>query len=185
MRKRISPNIILTLQICEQKNEKKNSLGIEFLIFFLHTTTSLKLQKKFLFLVRKMRKTETKIRVRYGETDQMGVVYYGNYAQYLEQGRTEWLRELGFSYKWMEENNIQLPVTKLEINYRLPARYDDVITVITKLQKTPTAKIEFDYEIFNEKNELLVTASTTLVFIDIKTQKIRRAPDYLIEKLED
>ena len=84
----------------------------------------------------------------------------------------------------MEENNIQLPVTKLEINYRLPARYDDVITVITELQNIPTAKIEFYYEIFNEKNELLVTANTTLVFIDTITQKIRRAPDYLIEKLK-
>lgn len=124
------------------------------------------------------------MRVRYGETDQMGVVYYGNYAQYLEQGRTEWLRDLGFSYKWMEENNIQLPVTKLEIQYKLPARYDDVITVITILTKIPTASIEFYYEIFNEKNELLVTANTTLVFIDSNTKKICRAPKYLLEKLQ-
>ena len=181
----MSSNIFLTLQICEQKSEKKNRKGIEFLIFFPHTTSSIKLQKKFLFSGENMRKTITKMRVRYGETDQMGVVYYGNYAQYLEQGRTEWLRELGFSYKWMEENNSQLPVTKLEINYRLPARYDDVITVITELQNIPTAKIEFYYEIFNEKNELLVTANTTLVFIDTATQKIRRAPDYLIEKLKN
>jgi acyl-CoA thioester hydrolase len=132
-----------------------------------------------------MKKASTKIRVRYGETDQMGVVYYGNYAQYLEQGRTEWLRELGFSYRWMEENNIQLPVTELHIKYRLPARYDDVITVVTTLQKIPTAKIEFIYEIFNEKKDLLITASTTLVFVDMITQKIRRAPDYLIKKLTD
>ncbi|MEZ4858059.1 MAG: thioesterase family protein [Flavobacteriaceae bacterium] len=131
-----------------------------------------------------MRKAITKIRVRYGETDQMGVVYYGNYAQYLEQGRTEWLRELGFSYKWMEENCIQLPVTHLEIHYKQPARYDDEITVVTRLQKIPTAKIEFYYEIFNEQNDLLITAETTLVFIDTKTQKIRRAPDYLIKSLE-
>ena len=184
-RKRNFPNIFLTLQICEQKNEKKNGLGIEFLIFFPHTSTLIKLQKKFLFEEEKMRKAITKLRVRYGETDQMGVVYYGNYAQYLEQGRTEWLRELGFSYKWMEANHIQLPVTKLEINYKLPARYDDVITVITTLKKIPTATIEFFYEIFNEKKELLVTANTTLVFIDTTTQKIRRAPDYLLEKLEE
>lgn len=132
-----------------------------------------------------MKKASTKIRVRYGETDQMGVVYHGNYAQYLEQGRTEWLRELGFSYRWMEENNIRLPVTEIHIKYRLPARYDDVITVITSLQKIPTAKIVFFYEIFNQKNELLVTAETTLVFVDMRTQKIIRAPDYLIQKLED
>lgn len=131
-----------------------------------------------------MRKAITKLRVRYGETDQMGVVYYGNYAQYLEQGRTEWLRELGFSYKWMEANNIQLPVTKLEINYKLPARYDDVISIITTLKNIPTAKIEFDYEIFNENKELLITASTTLVFVDTLSQKIRRAPNYLLEKLQ-
>lgn len=132
-----------------------------------------------------MKKTSTKIRVRYGETDQMGVVYYGNYPLYLEQGRTEWLREIGFSYRWMEEHGIHLPVTELHINYRRSARYDDIITVETTLRNIPTAKIDFDYAIFNEEKELLVTASTTLVFIDSATQKIRRAPDYLIEKLTD
>jgi len=131
-----------------------------------------------------MKKSTTKIRVRYGETDQMGVVYYGNYAQYLEQGRTEWLRELGFSYKWMEERNIQLPVVNLNVDYKRPARYDDVLTVTTTLQKTPTVKIEFEYEIHNEANELLVAATTTLVFIDTETNKLRKAPDYLLEKLE-
>ncbi len=113
----------------------------------------------------------------------MGIVYYGNYAQYLEQGRTEWLRELGFSYKWMEENDILLPVTNLNIDFKLPARYDDLIRVTTTLRNIPTFKIEFDYEIHNEKNELLVTASTTLVFINATTNKLRKAPDYLLEKL--
>lgn len=131
-----------------------------------------------------MKNSETKIRVRYSETDQMGVVYYGNYAQYLEQGRTEWLRELGFSYKWMEENNIMLPVTHLEIFFKKPARYDDVLMVKTTLKKIPTIKIEFDYKIFNEQNDLLIEASTTLVFIDMKTQRITKAPYYLIEKLK-
>jgi acyl-CoA thioester hydrolase len=113
----------------------------------------------------------------------MGVVYYGNYAQYLEQGRTEWLRELGFSYKWMEENNIHLPVTNLNIDYKKSAHYDDVITITTRLRKIPTVKIEFDYEIHNEKDELLITASTTLVFINSTTKKLQKAPDYLLEKL--
>jgi|TARA_R100001369_G_scaffold92845_1_gene140347 acyl-CoA thioester hydrolase len=131
-----------------------------------------------------MKKSLTKIRVRYGETDQMGVVYYGNYAQYLEQGRTEWLRELGFSYKWMEENNVQLPVVNLNVDYKRPARYDDVLTVTTTLKKMPTVKIEFQYEIHNEANELLISATTTLAFIDTKTNKLRKAPDYLLEKLE-
>ncbi len=122
--------------------------------------------------------------MRYGETDQMGVVYYGNYAQYLEQGRTEWLRELGFSYKWMEENNLQLPVVKLNINYKFPARYDDIISITTTLKKIPTVRIEFDYEIHNAEGQLLVTASTTLVFVDMLTNKLKSAPDYLLEKLK-
>ncbi len=131
-----------------------------------------------------MKKTQTNIRVRYGETDKMGVVYYGNYPLYLEQGRTEWLRELGFSYRWMEDHNIQLPVTELHIQYKKPALYDDLLTVVTTLKNIPTVKIEFYYEIFNEKKELLVTATTTLVFIDTPTQKIRKAPNYLLEKLK-
>ncbi|MCW5519660.1 acyl-CoA thioesterase [Aureitalea sp. L0-47] len=132
-----------------------------------------------------MKKNKTKIRVRYGETDKMGVVYYGNYAQYLEQGRTEWLRELGFSYRWMEENSIELPVTKLLIEYKKGAKYDDEIIVTTTLRKLPTFTIEFDYEIHNSEGELLVTASTTLVFVDMQKNKIRRAPEYLLEKLRD
>ena len=132
-----------------------------------------------------MKENTTKLRVRYGETDQMGVVYYGNYAQFLEQGRTEWLRELGFSYKWMEANNVFLPVTNLNINYKLPARYDDVISVTTTLRKIPTFRIEFDYKIHNENGDLLVTASTTLVFINSITNKLMKAPDYLLKKLDE
>ena len=132
-----------------------------------------------------MRENTTKLRVRYGETDQMGVVYYGNYAQFLEQGRTEWLRELGFSYKWMEENDVLLPVTNLNIDYKLPARYDDVISITTRLRKIPTFRIEFDYEIHNEQDELLVIASTTLVFINSITNKLMKAPDYLIKILNE
>ncbi|OAB78488.1 acyl-CoA thioesterase [Cochleicola gelatinilyticus] len=130
-----------------------------------------------------MKKNLTKLRVRYAETDQMRVVYHGNYAQYLEQGRTEWLRELGLSYKWMEENNIQLPVINLQINFKLPARYDDVICITTRLKEIPTIRISFEYEIHNQSNELLVTASTDLVFINTTTNKLMRAPNFLLEKL--
>ena len=130
-----------------------------------------------------MKKTTIKFRVRYGETDQMGVVYYGNYAQYLEQGRTEWLRDLGFSYRWMEEHDVQLPVVRLEIDYKRPARYDDLIKVTTTLRNIPTHKIEFDYQIHNEQDELLVRAYTSLVFIDSTTGKLMKAPSYLIERL--
>ena len=132
-----------------------------------------------------MKKNITKLRVRYGETDQMGIVYYGNYAQYLEQGRTEWLRELGFSYKWMEANNIHLPVINLNIDYKAPAHYDDLLTVTTSLKKIPTFKIEFDYEIHNEAGQLLVSATTALVFVNSTTKKLQKAPDYLLNKLEE
>lgn len=131
-----------------------------------------------------MKKDFLEFRVRYGETDQMGVVYYGNYAQYFEMGRTEWLRKFGISYKWMEDNGIMLPVVDLSVKYIKSATYDDVLTVVTQLRKIPTIKIEFDYEIYNERKELLTKGSTTLVFIDKETKKIVMAPDYLLKKLE-
>jgi len=130
-----------------------------------------------------VKKNTTQIRVRYADTDQMGIVYYGNYAQYLEQGRTEWLRDLGFSYKWMEQNDILLPVIELQIQYKHPARYDDLLNVITKLRKIPTVRIEFDYQIFNQEGTLLVEAFTSLVFKQGSTQKLIKAPDYLLQKL--
>lgn len=124
-------------------------------------------------------------RVRYGETDQMGVVYHGNYAQYLEMGRIEWLRDLGISYKKMEEEGIMLPVISLSLNYKLSAFYDDIIQVTTTLKKLPTAKIEFDYKIENEKGEILTLAETTLAFIDIKTKRPMRCPKYILDKLQN
>jgi len=122
-------------------------------------------------------------RVRYSETDQMGFVYHGNYAQYLEMGRIEWLRELGVSYKQMEETGIMLPVISLNTNYFKPAKYDDLLTLKTTLSKTPSVKIKFDYEIHNENNELLTTASVTLAFMNAQTRKPTRAPEYLLNKL--
>ncbi|MBT4472065.1 MAG: acyl-CoA thioesterase [Bacteroidetes bacterium] len=130
-----------------------------------------------------MKKTTTTLRVRYGETDKMGIVYYGNYATYLEQGRTEWLRDIGFSYKWMEDNGIHLPVVELSVKYKAPARYDDVLTVTTTLKKIPTYSIEFTYEIHNQEGQLLITGETSLVFVNSITNKLQRAPNYLLEKL--
>ncbi|WP_278286570.1 acyl-CoA thioesterase [Zhouia spongiae] len=124
------------------------------------------------------------IRVRYAETDQMGVVYHGNYAQYLELGRVEWLRNLGVSYKSMEENGIMLPVISLELKYKKSAKYDDLLTIKTRLKKRPAVKIEFDYEIWNGQEELLVQGYTALAFIDMKTNRPTRCPDYILEKLE-
>src|SRR5690606_13184511 len=128
--------------------------------------------------------SKTKIRIRYGETDQMGVVYHGNYPQYLEIGRIEWLRDMGISYKTMEESGVMLPVISISIKYIKSATYDDVIEVITKLKKEPVVKIEFDYEINNEKKELIAIANTVLDFIDKKNQKTIKCPDYILEKIK-
>jgi len=130
-----------------------------------------------------LKNSVTNLRVRYSETDQMGIVYYGNYAQYLEQGRTDWLRSLGFTYKYMEENQVMLPVVNLNIDYKKPAKYDDLLTIKTSLLEIPSIKIKFYYEIQNQNNELLVTATTSLVFLDSITRKLIKAPNYLLEKL--
>lgn len=132
-----------------------------------------------------MKIDEIQIRVRYGETDQMGVVYHGNYALYLEMGRIEWLRKLGVSYKSMEENGIMLPVVSLTINYKKSAGYDDVINVKTQLKNRPTAKIEFEYEITNKDGEILTNASTVLVFVDMKTGRPTKAPQYILDLIDD
>jgi len=122
-------------------------------------------------------------RIRYGETDQMGVVYHGNYAQFLEMGRIDWLRSLDISYKNMEENNIILPVISLQCSFKKSAEFDDEITVKTTLKKTPAVKIEFEYEITNQKNELLTTGNTVLAFLNKTTKKPMRCPEYILEKL--
>ena len=132
-----------------------------------------------------MNYNETEIRVRYGETDQMGVVYHANYAVYFEVGRTEWLREFGLSYSAMEAEGIMLPVISLHINYKNSARYDDGLKVKTRLKKMPTASIEFDYELTNEKGELLATGNTILAFIDAKRNRPTRCPKYLLDKLQN
>ncbi|WP_322550264.1 thioesterase family protein [Flavobacterium psychraquaticum] len=130
-----------------------------------------------------MKEYEYQVRVRYSETDQMGVVYHGNYAQYFEMGRVEWLRNMGVSYKWMEENGVMLPVVSLSMNYKKPARYDDLLTVKTILKSQTSVKIEFDYEIYNEQKELLTTGYSMLVFVDMKTGRPMLPPDYVLEKI--
>ena len=131
-----------------------------------------------------MYSTTTKIRVRYSETDKMGYVYYGNYAQYYEVGRTEMFRELGFPYKKLEDDNYFLPVAFMNIKFIKAALYDDLLTLKTTLVRKPLVKLMFKYEIYNSDNELLNQAETTLVFVDGKTRKPCKAPDYFLEKLE-
>ncbi len=123
-------------------------------------------------------------RVRYGETDQMGVVYHGSYPAYFEMGRTEWLRNLGVTYKWMEQNDVMLPVVDLHIRYKRPIFYDDQVTVRTELRENPTYKITFYYTLFNAKNEVCATAYTSLAFKSNVKQTLIRAPKYLLDKLD-
>ena len=132
-----------------------------------------------------MKSFETKIRIRYGETDQMGIVYHGNYSNFLEIGRIEWLRTLGVSYKQMELDGIMLPVISLSLKYKKSACYDDMICVKTILKKPPTATIEFDYEITNEEGEILTLGNTILAFINMKTNRPTRCPKFILDKLQN
>lgn len=128
-----------------------------------------------------MKEHQIQVRVRYSETDQMSVVYHGNYVPYFEMGRVEWLRNKGISYKSLEENGIALPIVSMTINYKKPARYDDLLTVITKFKGQSSVKVEFDCEIRNENDELLTTAHFLLVFVDVKLGKAISPPQYLLD----
>lgn len=136
-------------------------------------------------MIESVKSDEIELRVRYGETDQMGVVYHGNYAQYFEVGRVEWLRKFGISYKQMEESGIMLPVISLNVKFKKPARYDDLIKVKTELVKIPSVTIEFNYEILNTENELLALGNTSLVFMDINKNRPTKCPQYLLDKLRN
>lgn len=130
-----------------------------------------------------MQKNKTTIRVRYSETDQMGVVYHGNYAQYFEIGRTELLRSMGITYKYMEKSGVMLPVISLSSKFKKSALYDDQLTIVTCLKKAPTVKIEFDYKITNQDNQLICTGNSILAFINMETKKPMRCPKYILENL--
>jgi acyl-CoA thioester hydrolase len=126
----------------------------------------------------------TKIRVRYGETDQMGYMYYGNYAQFYEVGRVEMLRSLGLTYSGMEESGIMMPVVELNCRYLKPALYDEEITVKVIMKEMPRIRIHFDYELYNEKQELINTGETLLVFINMTTNRPCLAPEDFRNKLK-
>jgi len=131
-----------------------------------------------------MKDHQIEVRVRYSETDQMGVVYHGNYIPYFEIGRVEWLRNKGISYKIMEESGIALPIVSMNINYKKSARYDELLTVHTVFKSQTSVKIEFDCAIHNEANELLTTAQFILVFVSLKTGRPTAPPDYILELLK-
>jgi acyl-CoA thioester hydrolase len=131
-----------------------------------------------------MFENSTKIRVRYGETDQMGYMYYGNYAQFYEVGRVEMLRSLGLTYSGMEESGIKMPVLELQCKYLRPALYDEEITVNVIMDKMPGIRIHFRYELFNEKNELINTGETLLVFVNMTTNRPCLPSQEFLDKLK-
>lgn len=135
--------------------------------------------------INQMKEHQIQVRVRYSETDQMSVVYHGNYVPYFEMGRVEWLRNKGISYKSLEESGIALPIVSMTINYKKPARYDDLLTVITRFKSQTSVKIEFDCEIRNENNELLTTAHFILVFVDVNLGKAIQPPKYILDIMND
>lgn len=129
--------------------------------------------------------TETQIRVRYAETDQMGVVYHSNYFPYFESARAESIRELGFTYADMEKMGVIMPVVDVHCRYLRPAKYDDLLTIKTILKELPTHhKIEFHHEVFNEQNELLAVGKIILYFMEAKTMKKTIMPELLLNKLQ-
>ncbi len=131
-----------------------------------------------------MYKSETSIRVRYGETDQMGYVYYGHYAMYYEVARVESLRQLGLTYKEIEAAGIIMPVLENKSKFLAPARYDELLKIVTTLKEKPGVRIKFDYEIFNAANELIHIGETLLVFVDSRTNRPCRPPHVMLQVLE-
>ena len=122
---------------------------------------------------------EHQIRVRYAETDQMSYVYYGNYAQYLEVGRVEFLRSRGYSYKQLEEEGVMMPVTSLHIQYKRPAKYDDLLKVKTCIKELMDKRVLFQQEVYNEKDKLLTTGEVMLAFLDTQTMRPIVCPEGL------
>lgn len=128
---------------------------------------------------------ESQVRVRYAETDQMGYVYYGNYAMYYEVARVEAFRFLGFPYKDLEENvGVMMPVLEMQTRYLQPARYDDLLTIKLYIKEFPEVRFVFEYEIYNQQKVLLNTGKTTLVFVEKVKNKIIRCPEPLKESLK-
>ncbi|MDR4987336.1 MAG: thioesterase family protein [Bacteroidales bacterium] len=127
---------------------------------------------------------ETQLRVRYAETDQMGFVYYGNYPQYYEVGRADAMRQLGTTYKDMEERGVVMPIVDMHIKYIRPARYDDLLTIRTTVPELPRSRMHFDYEVYNQEGVLLNKGYTVLAFLNKSNGKPCPAPDWFLERLQ-
>jgi len=127
---------------------------------------------------------EIKIRVRYAETDQMGYVYYGNYATYYEVARVESLRIIGFSYKLLEEQGVMMPVVENKSKYIRPAKYDDLLTIKVYIKELPSERITFEYEIYNEQEKLINLGETILAFVNIRSRRSCKAPESIMTLLK-
>lgn len=130
-----------------------------------------------------MKNFSIKIKVRYCETDQMGLVHHGSYINYFEEARISWISNLGFSYSEMEKSGIILPVSKLNVSYLRPAYFDDDLVVNVELAEMPTSRLIFNYTIKN-KDEVVVTGTTVLAFLNKETKRPVRCPDYILEKVD-
>lgn len=127
---------------------------------------------------------EVQVRVRYADTDQMGYVYYGKYASFYEIARVEALRNIGISYKELEDQGVMMPVLENHSYYLQPAQFDEVLTIKVMIKEIPTAKMTFHYEIYNETGQLIHRGETVLVFISKASRKIMRPPKMLAEVLK-
>lgn len=135
-------------------------------------------------IIIQMFNSKTTIRVRYSETDQMNVVYHGNYAQYFEVARSEAIRDMGITYKEMEEMGIVMPIIELHTKFLRPALYDDLLTIKTQLRELPTNhRIEFHHEVYNEEGKLLTVGRIVLYFLDAKTMARTKMPQDLAKHL--
>jgi acyl-CoA thioester hydrolase len=131
-----------------------------------------------------MNSFETQIRVEYHHTDQMGIVHHSNYVKFFEVARTEWLRAAGLTYAEMERRGVMMPIVDVQIKYRQPAYYDELITVRAEVDELPMARMTFRYAIRGEDGRDIASGSTTLGFIDKDTRRPQRAPKWLMEVLE-
>ncbi len=135
------------------------------------------------FHLRFMFSCNVQVRVRYGDTDKMGYVYYGNYPYYYEIARAEAIRKLGVSYKSIEDAGVVMPVTRLNIRYSKPAFYDDLLNIKVTVPELPSRVIVFRYEITNQAGNLINEGETSLVFLNLSTNRLTQTPEVLLEKL--
>ena len=124
---------------------------------------------------------EIKIRVRYKDTDAMGVVHHSNYVNYYESVRTEMLREQGTTYKELEATGIMMPIHEVKMNFYAPAFYDDMLTVKLIMKQRPGATMRFEHEIFNEQGDLINTGYVVLAFMNAATRRACRPPKQLVD----